>query len=269
MIIFDEGLNSYLAQLGRRPLLARPQELTLARAARAGSSRARWALVEHNLRLVVSIARTIARGYETTMPLGDLIQVGNLELVASVDAFDPERDVKLATYALPRIRAAILRAVRANVRPLRVPGQVFERIGALQRTEERIRREVGRRATTGELVEAGFGEEEQRRLRAIAQRPATLDEVGCEQIADAGAGPEECLVASAASDTVELAIAQLDERPADVIRRRFGFAEHGAQTLEQIGSDLGISGERVRQLEERALKMLGRSLAGSFAPSAA
>ncbi len=265
MMIADEGLNSYLTQLGRRPLLERPHELKLARAARAGSSRARWMLVEHNLRLVVSIAKTIARGYETTLPLVDLIQVGNLELVASVDAFDPERDVKLATYALPRIRSAILRAVRANVRPLRVPGQVFERIGALQRIEERIRLEAGRRATTGELVAAGFGEDEQRRLRSIAQRPATLDEVGCDQIADAGSGPEERLVASVASVTVARAIAELDERPAEVIRRRFGFAERGAETLEQIGSDLGISGERVRQLEERALKTLGRSLAASFA----
>ena len=264
-MIADEGLNSYLAQLGRRPLLARPQELKLARAARAGCSRARWTLVEHNLRLVVSIARTVARGYETTLPLVDLIQVGNLELVASVDAFDPERDVKLATYALPRIRSAILRAVRANVRPLRVPGQVFARIGALQRVEERIRSEAGRRATTSELVAAGFGEDEQRRLRAIAQRPATLDEVGCEQIADGGAGPEERLVATASSVSVARAIAELEDRPAEVIRRRFGFAERGAETLEQIAGDLGISGERVRQLEQRALQTLGRSLAGSFA----
>ena len=263
MIVADEGLDTYLRQIGRRPLLTRPQELRLARAAKAGDTRARWSLVEQNLRLVVSIARGVAGGCETVLPLVDLIQVGNLELVASVDAFDPEREVKLATYALPRIRSAMVRAVRANLRPVRLPAHAFERIACLRRTEERFRYERGRPPTTADLVRAGFSEDELARLRSISQRAATLDESGVEQIADHAATPEEHLVRSASSDVVERAIGSLADRSAEVIRRRFGFAERTAQTLDEIGTDLGISGERVRQVEQRALETLSRSLAAA------
>jgi RNA polymerase primary sigma factor len=256
------NLVVYLKEIGAIPLLSREDERELARRVRVGDEAAKARMVEANLRLVVQIAR---RYLNRGLPLPDLIEEGNLGLIRAVEKFDPDRGTRFSTYATWWIRHAIVRALANQARTIRLPVHIEQMLGRLAKEQRRLVQEFGRPPTIEELAQAlGTTSEQVIELEEIRQHPVSLDApVGegkaslSEIVPDTASDPSAALThlfherADLVSVLDDLAV---NERA--VLRRRFGLEGAPPQTLEAIGQSMGLSRERVRQIESAALRKL-------------
>jgi RNA polymerase primary sigma factor len=258
------NLALYLGEIARIPLLSREEELALARRARAGDEGAKARLIEANLRLVVQIAR---RYLNRGLPLADLIAEGNLGLIRAVEKFDPERGLRFSTYAAWWIRHGIVRALANQARLIRLPVHVEMLLGRYAKEQQRLTQTLGRPPSAEELAAAlGLSVDQVQELEEIRQQPVSLDTpLGTDRGRVADIVPDQSADPSAAfsalfRDRTDL-ISVLDDLAANerlVLRRRFGL-DGEPMTLEAIGRQLGVTRERVRQIEAAGLRKL-RSL---------
>jgi RNA polymerase primary sigma factor len=281
----------YLDQAGRHPLLTRQDEIELSQAYEAGldaqrkladcdpddparealeqiAERGEWArrkMIESNLRLVVSIARRFSA---TGLPLGDLVQEGNLGLLRAVEKFDWRKGFKFSTYATWWIHQAIARgAADRGARAIRLPVHVDEQVGRLWRTQARLHELLGREPSDEALAEElDMAVEKVQRLRVAAQAITSLDTpIGDDGAAlqdfledDSAVGPDELAVEAVGREALELALRALPERQRQVLILRFGLDSGTPRALEEVGAVMGFSRERARQLERAALVALRR-----------
>ncbi len=257
-----DSLQLFLADVGRHKLLTAAEEVSLAKRLEKGDLLAKRRMIESNLRLVVSIAK----GYRGLgVPFLDLIQEGTLGLNRAVEKFDWRRGFKFSTYATWWIRQSVQRAVANNARTIRVPVHVVERQQKLGRAARRLEVELGRDATREELAEAtGLPVQHVDEALSAAQASVSLNQsVGSDDEGELGdlfadreaADPFDEAEESLRKQGVRKALDALPERERRILELRFGF-EGDPWTLEAIGADLGLTRERVRQLEGQALQRL-------------
>jgi RNA polymerase primary sigma factor len=263
-----ENLRVYLKEIVRIPLLTREQESELGRRVRAGDAAAKARLAEANLRLVVQIAR---RYLNRGLPLPDLIEEGNIGLLRAVEKFDAERGTRFATYATWWIRQAIVRALANQARTIRLPVHIELLLGRYKREQQRLTGELERPPTMEELATAlGTTLEQVEELEEIRLQPVSLEtpiDEGegrvSDLIADPSADPRDTLV-SLFRERTDL-VSVLDDLAANertVLRRRFGLEGDPPEKLEAIGQRLGLTRERIRQIEAAGLRKL-RALLGA------
>ncbi len=260
----DDSVKMYLREIGRVPLLNAKQEIELARAIQKGEIKAKRKLVRHNLRLVVSIAKKyINRG----LPFLDLIQEGNLGLIRAAEKFDPERGYKFSTYATWWIRQGITRSLSDKSRTIRVPVHMVETINKFKKIARKLGQELNRRPTEHEL--ASVMEVTTQKIKEIVaamrtpvslEAPINKEEDGKLEdfIADpyTSRRPEMSATDQLLADDILKVLDTLTPKEQAVIQLRFGLDSGQERTLEEVGRLLGITRERVRQLEFRALKKL-------------
>ena len=261
--LVDDPVRLYLKEIGRVPLLTSEREHELAERMAEGDIEAKKALVEANLRLVVSIAkRYVGRG----MFFLDLIQEGNLGLMKAVDKFDYTKGYKFSTYATWWIRQAITRAIADQARTIRIPVHMVETIHKVSRYSRQLLQEYGREATAEEIGEKmGMSAEKVREIMKIAQDPVSLETpIGEEEDSHLGdfiQDEDTPAPAAAASQTIlreviERELHTLTPREEHVIKLRFGLYDGRTRTLEEVGKEFDITRERIRQIEAKALRKL-------------
>jgi RNA polymerase sigma factor (sigma-70 family) len=263
----DSALRRYLKEIGSYPLLSKEEELELARAIRdQGSEAAKERLVVSNLRLVVSVAKEYGwRGLE----LMDLIEEGNLGLLHAAEKFDPERGVRFSTYATWWIQRAVRRAVLAAQRTIHVPAYMIETIAKAKKSQTRLRDEYGRAPTMHEVAsDLDLGANRVRLLRRALSASTTsiYKNVGAADEADVSLAallpasaeppPDQAVFSRMELEALEHMLLHIDEREAEILSLRFGLGTEGPQTLREVGKRMGLSRERVRQIEKRALARL-------------
>jgi RNA polymerase sigma factor (sigma-70 family) len=288
-------VGTYLDEIARVPLLNAAREVELAKEIEAGlyaerlledpkaaaaadvpsrrelkqmadaGRRAKEVFLTANLRLVVSIARRYTR---SGMPLLDLVQEGNLGLVRAVEKFDYSRGYKFSTYATWWVRQAITRAIAEQSRTIRLPVHLFEKLNSLGRARRELTRTLGREPTEEELAHhLDIPLDRVLELTSVGRDPVSLDAlVGDDEetrlgdlVEDVDAvGPETAVVERLGRERIESLLSRLDPRSADVLRARYGLGDGREQTLTEIGLRIGLSRERVRQLERQALHELRR-----------
>ena len=255
-----DSVGLFLHEIGRYPLLTKDEEVELAKRVEEGDQEAKDRMVTCNLRLVVSIAKR----YQGQMPLGDLVQEGIIGLMRAVDKFDWRRGFKFSTYATWWIRQAIGRAIQTQSRTIRIPVHLAEREWKAWAAQRSLTAELGRDPTDEEVAEAArISVAELKRLRQTARIVASLDQPvedgGETELGELAAweGPDvvEQVHAGLEEETIRKALDTLSEVEREVIRLRYGL-DGDPITLREVGKRLGVSHERVRQLESSALEHL-------------
>ncbi len=258
----QDPLKLYVRQIGDGPLLTPAEERELARLKDEGDEGAKRRLIEANLRLVMSITRNYTNA---GVPLLDLIQEGNLGLIRAVEKFDYTLGYKLSTYATWWIRQAVTRAVADQGRTIRLPVHVVEQVRKVTRSRRVLTQKLNRDPLAAEIAaESGLELKRVHELLDLVEDPLSLEtpvgdgesiyadlleDVHCEQ-------PDNALAALLQTKELQRALSALNERMRHVLELRFGLGGEKARTLEEVGVELGVTRERVRQLESRALREL-------------
>lgn len=258
-----DDLQSYVNRLTRCSLLSPDEELRLAKRIAAGDMQAKAKIVESNMRLVVSIAKAYR---SSGIPFEDLIQEGAIGLMTAAERFDPQRGYRFSTYATQWIRQAIGRAVDNKAKSIRLPAHVSESLRKIDKVRAELRRELGEDPTPEQLAaRSGLTTHKVLTLLGTTQDPISLDmPVGDEENTSLGSllydktapDPQEELIDHETREQIELILSTLDEREQLIMRKRFGFEGDETYVLQQIGEELNLSRERVRQLEAQALGKL-------------
>jgi len=258
-----DSLQLYLKEIGRVPLLTAKQEVELAQAFEAGSTRAKEQMIEANLRLVVSIAKHY-RGQGLSFL--DLIQEGTIGLVRAVEKFDWRRGFKFSTYATWWIRQAVARALADKGRTIRMPVHVVEKVNRIGRTERRLVAELGREPSLLEIAtELEMPLDEVEQIKSSMQAPMSLDrpvgddedsEFGQFVADDTAPAPEDHANDDARAETLRRVLMSLSQRERRVLELRYGLGGEHPRTLDEVGREFGVTRERIRQIENQALRKL-------------
>jgi len=259
----DDSVRMYLREIGRIPLLSAKEEIKLAKRIALGDALSKKQLIEANLRLVVSIGKKyIGRG----LGLLDLIQEGNTGLIRAVEKFDYTKGYKFSTYATWWIRQAITRAIADQARTIRIPVHMIETINKLIRTQRQLLQDLGREPSPAEIAaEMGIEEDKVNHIIKISQETVSLEApVGDEQDSQLSdfledkdsRTPEESAMYQLMKGHVGELLAELSPREQKILKMRFGLDDGRAHTLEEVGQEFGVTRERIRQIEAKALKKL-------------
>ncbi len=262
-LMSDDPVKIYLKEIGSYPLLSIDEEIELAKRIQAGDTVAKERLTESNLRLVVSIAkRYVGRG----LSFLDLIQEGNLGLIKAVDKFDYSKGYKFSTYATWWIRQAITRSIADQSRTIRIPVHMSEVINKTYRVSRNLLQELGREPTDEEIAkEMKMPVEKVREILKVSADPISLDTpIGEEDDSHLGdfikdetiIGPEEAASYTMLQDQIGKLLDTLSDREKRVLILRFGLKDGRSRTLEEVGSEFGVTRERIRQIEAKALRKL-------------
>ncbi|HEY4952397.1 MAG TPA: sigma-70 family RNA polymerase sigma factor [Verrucomicrobiae bacterium] len=263
----DTAIKLYLREIGQVKLLTPDEEIQLAARIKKGDKKAREHMIKANLRLVVKIARD----YEGIgLPLLDLISEGNIGLMKAVERFDPAKGGKLSTYGSWWIKQSIKRALANQSKTIRLPVHLVDKISKMRRIGMRLQEELGREATDDELAdEMGMTAARVTQMRQAAIRPASLDApIGDDDsnnfsdvVQDENAtSPYENLEDKTVTGMLQDMVKHLDEREATILRFRFGLDGGSEKTLEEVGKKFGVTRERVRQIQNLALKKLRKMI---------
>lgn len=259
----DDPVRMYLKEIGRVSLLKADEEVELAKRMQEGDEEAKNQLAEANLRLVVSIAkRYVGRG----MLFLDLIQEGNLGLLKAVEKFDYKKGFKFSTYATWWIRQAITRAIADQARTIRIPVHMVETINKLVRVSRQLLQELGTDPTPEQIgAVMDLAPERVREIQKVAQEPVSLETpIGEEEDSHLGdfiededaPAPDEAASYILLKEQLEEVLETLTPREAKVLRLRFGLDDGRSRTLEEVGQEFGVTRERIRQIEAKALRKL-------------
>ena len=262
-VSLEDPVRMYLKEIGNIPLLTAEEEVFLAQRIEKGDEQARKQLIEANLRLVVSIAKKyVGRG----MSFLDLIQEGNMGLMKAVEKFDYKKGNKFSTYSTWWIRQAITRGIADTAKTIRVPVHMVENINRYKKAVSVLVRQNGHDPTVKEIAdEMGVSEERVKEIQSVALDTISLETpIGDESESRLGdfiqdenvTSPEEHIGNTMLREHLESALSTLNPREEKVLRMRFGFNDGHARTLEECGKELGVTRERVRQIEAKALRKL-------------
>jgi len=263
----ETAIKLYLREIGQVKLLTPAEEIDLAAKIKKGDKKARELMIKANLRLVVKIARD----YEGIgLPLLDLISEGNIGLMKAVERFDPKKGGKLSTYGSWWIKQSIKRALANQSKTIRLPVHLVDKISKMRRLSMRMQEELGREPTDEELAgELGMTAARVGQMRLAAIRPASLDApIGDEDsnsyaeiVEDENAtSPYEDLEEKTVTGMLQDMVKHLDTREATILRYRFGLDGGTEKTLEQVGEKFGVTRERVRQIQNLALRKLRKMI---------
>jgi RNA polymerase primary sigma factor len=258
-----DSLRLYLREIGKVPLLTADQEVYLAKRIERGDMAAKTQMIEANLRLVVSIAKSyLGRG----LSFLDLIQEGSLGLIRAVEKFDYRKGYKFSTYATWWIRQAVTRAIADKARTIRIPVHMVEKLNKVVHIERQLVQRLGREPRPDEIAEElEMTTAEVREILRMAQHPVSLEKpIGEEEDSELGdfveddqaESPDEQASLSLRRGDIELALASLPDRERKVIELRFGLTGGQPCTLEEVGKAFGVTRERIRQIENNTLKKL-------------
>jgi RNA polymerase primary sigma factor len=267
--VSTDTLQLFLKDIGKVPLLTAAQEVELAKRIERGEHAAKQAMVEANLRLVVSIAK---RYRNQGLPFLDLIQEGTIGLVRAAEKFDYRKGFKFSTYATWWIRQAVARALADKARTIRMPVHVVEKLNKIMRTERKLRAERGREPSSEEIaLELELSIEEVEQIRRTSQAPVSLEKpVGDEEESEFGHFiedenvplPDEAADTALRNEALTRALRMLGERERRVLEMRYGLNGEQPRTLDEVGRTFNVTRERIRQIENQSLKKL-RALAES------
>lgn len=262
-----DATQIYLNEIGFSPLLTPEEEVYYGRLARKGEPLGRSRMIESNLRLVVKIAR---RYLNRGLTLLDLIEEGNLGLIRAVEKFDPERGFRFSTYATWWIRQTIERALMNQTRTIRLPIHVVKELNIYLRAARELTQKLDHEATAEEIADhLDKPVETVKKMLGLNERVSSVDyPMGGESdkplidtlTDDDVLGPEACLVDGDVREHVDHWLDELSDKQREVVVRRFGLRGHESATLEEVGAEIGLTRERVRQIQVEALKKLRRSL---------
>lgn len=259
-----DATHMYLKQIGQYDLLTPEEEIKLAKEAQAGDVESRTKLISSNLRLVVSIAKKYHKN--VGMSFLDIIQEGNIGLMKSVDKYDPASGYRFSTYATWWIRQTISRAITNQANTIRVPAHMFDIQSKVSKASQKLHNELGREATIEEIAnELNVSTEKVEEVYHLVHTPMSLDYTVGEDddtsvgdlIADAEAiSPEEIAIQQERRKAILKVLNTLSEKEKEVIMWRFGLTDGEAKTLEEVGAMYGVTKERIRQIEIKALRKL-------------